>query len=161
MLFALMGARELLVEEEALVLVVVEEAAARLRMGLPDNLAQMRWRRPAMAGMQVQMTLKLHSTEDQMTALLYSQVGLEEWPILTRYWRRIFSGGREGGRKGVRICFVCIIEREEERKKVALTILQMVTNMPTMKMVRTPVFLRQEMLSLRKLCNGKMKTTTS
>lgn len=90
MLFALMGARELLVEvEEALVLVVVE-AAARLRMGLPDNLAQMRWRRPAMAGMQVQMTLKLHSTDDQMTALLYSQVGLEEWPILTRYWRRIF-----------------------------------------------------------------------
>lgn len=86
-----MGARELLVEveEEALVL-VVEEAAARLRMGLPDNLAQMRWRRPAMAGMQVQMTLKLHSTDDQMTALLYSQVGLEEWPILTRYWRRIF-----------------------------------------------------------------------
>lgn len=91
MLFALMGARELLVEEEeALVLVVVEAAAARLRMGLPDNLAQMRWRRPAMAGMQVQMTLKLHSTDDQMTALLYSQVGLEEWPILTRYWRRIF-----------------------------------------------------------------------
>lgn len=91
MLFALMGARELLVEEEeALVLVVVLEAAARLRMGLPDNLAQMRWRRPAMAGMQVQMTLKLHSTEDQMTALLYSKVGLEEWPILTRYWRRIF-----------------------------------------------------------------------
>lgn len=90
MLFALMGARELLVEvEEALVLVVVE-AAARLRMGLPDNLAQMRWRRPAIAGMQVQMTLKLHSTDDQMTALLYSQVGLEEWPILTRYWRRIF-----------------------------------------------------------------------
>lgn len=76
------------VEEEALVLVV--EEAARLRMGLPDNLAQMRWRRPAMAGMQVQMTLKLHSTDDQMTALLYSQVGLEEWPILTRYWRRIF-----------------------------------------------------------------------
>lgn len=92
MLFALMGARELLVEveEEALVLAVVVEAAARLRMGLPDNLAQMRWRRPAMAGMQVQMTLKLHSTDDQMTALLYSQVGLEEWPILTRYWRRIF-----------------------------------------------------------------------
>lgn len=91
MLFALMGARELLVEveEEALVL-VVEEAAARLRMGLPDNLAQMRWRRPAIAGMQVQMTLKLHSMDDQMTALLYSQVGLEEWPILTRYWRRIF-----------------------------------------------------------------------
>lgn len=91
MLFALMGARELLVEveEEALVLVVVE-AAARLRMGLPDNLAQMRWRRPAIAGMQVQMTLKLHSMDDQMTALLYSQVGLEEWPILTRYWRRIF-----------------------------------------------------------------------
>lgn len=88
MLFALMGARELLVEEEALVLVVLD-AAARLRMGLPDNLAQMRWRRPAMAGMQVQMTLKLHSTDDQMTALLYSQVGLEEWPILTRYWRRI------------------------------------------------------------------------
>lgn len=160
MLFALMGARELLVEEEEALVLVVLEAAARLRMGLPDNLAQMRWRRPAMAGMQVQMTLKLHSTDDQMTALLYSQVGLEEWPILTRYWRRIFSGGREGGRKGVRICFVCIIEREEERK-VALTILQIVTNMPTMKMVRTPVFLRQEMLSLRKLCNGKMKTTTS
>lgn len=160
MLFALMGARELLVEEEEALVLVVLEAAARLRIGLPDNLAQMRWRRPAMAGMQVQMTLKLHSTDDQMTALLYSQVGLEEWPILTRYWRRIFSGGREGGRKGVRICFVCIIEREEERK-VALTILQIVTNMPTMKMVRTPVFLRQEMLSLRKLCNGKMKTTTS
>lgn len=160
MLFALMGARELLVEEEEALVLVVLEAAARLRMGLPDNLAQMRWRRPAMAGMQVQMTLKLHSTDDQMTALLYSQVGLEEWPILTRYWRRIFSGGREGGRKGVRICFVCIIEREEERK-LALTILQMVTNMPTIKMVRTPVFLRQEMLSLRKLCNGRMKTTTS
>lgn len=69
--------------------------------------------------------------------------------------------GERRGRKGVRICFVCIIEREEERKKVALTILQIVTNMPTMKMVRTPVFLRQEMLSLRKLCNGKIKTTTS
>lgn len=68
--------------------------------------------------------------------------------------------GRRRGRKGVRICFVCIIEREEERK-LALTILQMVTNMPTIKMVRTPVFLRQEMLSFRKLCNGKMKTTTS
>lgn len=160
MLFALMGARELLVEEEEALVLVVLEAAARLRIGLPDNLAQMRWRRPAMAGMQVQMTLKLHSTDDQMTALLYSQVGLEEWPILTRYWRRIFSGGREGGRKGVRICLVCIIEREEERK-LALTILQMVTNMPTIKMVRTPVFLRQEMLSFRKLCNGKMKTTTS
>lgn len=90
MLFALMGARELLVEVEKEALVLVVEAAARLRMGLPDNLAQMRWRRPAMAGMQVQMTLKLHSTDDQMTALLYSQVGLEEWPILTRYWRRIF-----------------------------------------------------------------------
>lgn len=68
--------------------------------------------------------------------------------------------GRRRGRKGVRIYLVCIIKREEERK-VALTILQIVTNMPTMKMVRTPVFLRQEMLSLRKLCNGKMKTTTS
>lgn len=97
MLFALMGARELLVEEEEALVLVVLEAAARLRMGLPDNLAQMRWRRPAMAGMQVQMTLKLHSTDDQMTALLYSQVGLEEWPILTRYWRRIFQGGRRRG----------------------------------------------------------------
>lgn len=72
----------------------------------------------------------------------------------------LLRGGRRRGRKGVRICFVCIIEREEERK-VALTILQMVTNMPTMKMVRTPVFLRHEMLSFRKLCNGKMKTITS
>lgn len=90
MLFALMGAREFLVEEDEALVLVVLEAAARLRIGLPDNLAQMRWRRPAIAGMQVQMTLKLHSTEDQMTALLYSKVGLEEWPILTRYWRRIF-----------------------------------------------------------------------
>lgn len=85
-----MGAREFLVEEDEALVLVVLEAAARLRIGLPDNLAQMRWRRPAIAGMQVQMTLKLHSTDDQMTALLYSQVGLEEWPILTRYWRRIF-----------------------------------------------------------------------
>lgn len=72
----------------------------------------------------------------------------------------LLEGREKGGRKGVRIFLVCIIEREEERK-VVLTILQMVTNMPTMKIVRTPVFLRQEMLSFRKLCNGKMKTTTS
>jgi hypothetical protein len=61
-----MGAREALDE------------AAMLSRGLPDSLAQMRCRRLAMAGMQVQSSMRLHSTDDQMTALLYSQVGLEE-----------------------------------------------------------------------------------